>query len=132
MERRVPKCNERKNKLSLSKKHVFYLDETWIHAYCRVNKCWQDCSKDGLLKNKNAGKRWIIVYTVSGKGFVPGSVLTSASKSKKVDIYDKKIFSICVQENTFDIFLLPLKYLIILLEETQDWLTIKGVHMTVI
>lgn len=44
-----------------NKLDVIYLDETYIHGSCSVNKCWQSKDIAGPSKSISLRARWIII-----------------------------------------------------------------------
>ncbi|XP_045784542.1 uncharacterized protein LOC123880459, partial [Maniola jurtina] len=66
---------------------VVYLDETYIHGSCSVNKCWQSKDIAGPSKSISTGARWIIVNAGGENGFVPNCCLIYRSKSISADYH---------------------------------------------
>ncbi|XP_052748728.1 uncharacterized protein LOC128200194 [Galleria mellonella] len=76
-----------KNREGDDKLDVVYLDETYIHGLCSVNKCWQNKDIAGPSKSISAGPRWIIVHAGGENGFVPNCCLVYRSKSTSADYH---------------------------------------------
>lgn len=66
---------------------VIYLDETYIHGSCSVDKCWQSKDIAGPSKSISLGARWIIVNAGGENGFVPNCCLVYRSKSVSADYH---------------------------------------------
>lgn len=66
---------------------IVYLDETYTHDSCSVNKCWQSKDIAGPYNGASAGPRWIIVNAGGENGFVPNCCLIYRSKSISADYH---------------------------------------------
>lgn len=55
------------------KRPVVYIDETWIHTYYTVNKCWHSDHVDGVYVNSSAGQHLVVVHAGGDMGFIEGA-----------------------------------------------------------
>lgn len=83
----LQRMENNRQSLENNKLDVIYLDETYIHSSCSVNKCWQSQDIAGPSKSISPGARWIIVHAGGENGFVPNCCLVYRSKSASADYH---------------------------------------------
>jgi len=62
------------------KRHIVWLDGTFVHQNYTVGKYWQGKVADGVYSSESVGQRWIIVHAGGENGFVPGALLIFKAK----------------------------------------------------
>ncbi|KAJ0183753.1 hypothetical protein K1T71_000176 [Dendrolimus kikuchii] len=60
---------------NVQKKHVVYLDETYIHNTYHAKSCWQIEEEPAMFVSESSGSRWIIAHAGTENGFVNGALL---------------------------------------------------------
>ncbi|XP_053618380.1 uncharacterized protein LOC128679904 [Plodia interpunctella] len=75
------------------RRHILYLDETYVNASHNVSKCWQSKDELGVLSHIGKGDRLIIVHCGGQIGFVDGALVIFKSKCKTGDYHDSMNFA---------------------------------------
>ena len=77
----------------MENRHIFYLDETWVHEGHTTSKVWSDSTiktsrqaflsglSTGIKPPRNKGKRLILLHIGNEHGFLDGGLLLFESKN---------------------------------------------------
>lgn len=70
-----------------TRKHLVFVDETYVHTSYRPSKCWQSENEPGPSSDISLGERYIVVHAGTEEGFIPNALLVYKSKDNNADYH---------------------------------------------